>query len=288
MSALALSLVLVAALCHALWNLSARGSRSGGGTFVFLYSALASLIWLPVAALWSLLVSHPTPTWAWLWGAAVSGVLHTAYGLVLQRGYREGDLSLVYPVARGVGPLLVLVVAVGVLGERPGLIAALGAVVVVAGIALISAPERLADPTAVRAGLGWGALTGVTIASYTLFDSFAVNDLDVPPLPYYAISLFFTLAPLIPSTWRRRRDLPQAWHLDRRPALAVALLSPLAYVLVLEAMRLAPVALVAAARESSIVVGTVLGVVLLGEAGGWRRFAGSVVVLVGIGFVALG
>ncbi|MCW2756722.1 MAG: EamA family transporter [Nocardioidaceae bacterium] len=288
MSGTALALVLVAALCHALWNLAARGVTSDGGLFVFLYSLASAALWIPVGVVWLVVAEHPPFAWTWLLVGALSGVLHTAYGVVLQRGYRRGDLSLVYPVARGVGPLLTLVVAVLVLGERPAPVSALGAVIVVAGIAVIAAPDRLGDRTSVMTGLGWGAATGVTIAAYTLWDGHSVDDIAVPPLPYFAISLVFTALPLAPRAWRRRSALPAAWRADRRPVLVVAVLSPLAYLLVLQAMTLAPVALVAAARESSIVLGTVLGVTLLKEPGGWRRGVGALVVLGGIGLVALG
>ncbi len=288
MSATALSLVLTAAVCHALWNAAARGARADSGLFVFLYSAGACVLWLPVAAVWLVVADHPHPSWTWVGAAAVTGGLHAAYGLVLQRGYRRGDLSLVYPVARGVGPLLTLVVSVAVLGQRPAVISACGAVVVVGGIAVISAPDRLAERSAVLTGLLWGGATGLTIAAYTLFDSLSVNRLEVPPLPYYAISLTVTTLALAPRTWRRRGDLAGAWRLDRRPALVVSVLSPFAYLLVLEAVRIAPVALVAATRESSIVLGTALGVLVFHETGGRRRAAGAVVVLIGIGLVALG
>lgn len=288
MSATALWLVLTAAVCHALWNAAARGARADGGLFVFLYSAVACTLWLPVTVVWLIVADHPHPAWTWLGAGVVTGGLHAAYGVVLQRGYRRGDLSVVYPVARGVGPLLTLVVSVAALGQRPSVVSACGAVIVVGGIAVISAPDRLAERSAVVAGLVWGGATGLTIAAYTLFDSLSVNRLGVPPLPYYAISLVVTTLALAPNTWRRRGDLPGAWHLDRRAALVVSVLSPLAYLLVLEAVRIAPVALVAATRESSIVLGTALGVLVFHEPGGRRRAAGAVVVLLGIGFVALG
>jgi drug/metabolite transporter (DMT)-like permease len=284
-SAHALVLVLVAAVAHALWNFAARGVRADGGLFVFVYVVASVVLWVPVTLVW--LTFHVVDvTWAWLLAPAVSGVLHTAYGVVLQRGYKRGDLSLVYPVARGVGPLLTLVVAVTVLGERPAPAAVIGAVVVVSGIALISAPSSGA--VRVRAGVLWGAATGVTIAAYTLWDSHGVNGLAVPPLPYFAISLLFQGVPLAPRAWRRRATLGSVWRDHRREVLAVAVLSPLAYVLVLQAMQIAPVALVASTRETSIVLGALLGTFLLREPAGWRRVAGAVLVLGGIVLVALG
>lgn len=288
MSATALALVLVAAVAHALWNLAARSVTADGGHFVFLYVVWSAVLWTPLTVAWLLL--HPRqPTWAWLLAPLVSGLLHTVYGVVLQGGYRRGDLSLVYPVARGVGPLVTLVVAVVLLGERPAPLSVLGALAVVAGIAVISLPgpgAAIRDRS--RAGLGWGAATGLTIAAYTLWDSFAVTALAVPPLPYFTISLLFQMLSLAPRAARSPGDVLALWRAHRGAVLTVAVLSPLAYVLVLEAMRLAPVALVASTRETSIVFGALLGSLVLGEPGGPRRTAGSVIVLAGIAFVALG
>lgn len=291
MSPEALALVLVAAVAHALWNVAARGVRADGGVFVFMYAVGSAVIWVPITVVWLFL--HDTqPTWAWLFGPAVSGVLHSVYGVVLQRGYRRGDLSLVYPVARGVGPLVTLVVAVTALGERPARLGIVGALVILAGIALIGLPPRQrpgATPRRpARLGVAWGAATGLTIAAYTLWDSHGVNGLDVPPLPYFTISLLFQTLPLAPRAWRRRDTLPGMWRTYRRQVLAVAVLSPLAYVLVLQAMLLAPVALVASTRETSIVIGALLGTFLLQEPGGRRRAVGSAIVLAGIVGVALG
>jgi drug/metabolite transporter (DMT)-like permease len=288
MSATALALVLVAAVAHALWNLAARSVTADGGLFVFLYVAASAALWTPVTVGWLLL--HPRHlTWAWLLAPLVSGLLHTVYGLVLQRGYRRGDLSLVYPVARGVGPLVTLVVAVAALGERPAPLAVLGALVVVAGIGVISLPGRGGATRArSRAGLGWGAATGLSIAAYTLWDSHAVNTLQVPPSAYFTTSLLFQMMPLAPRAARRPAALAGVWRDHRRAVLTVAVLSPLAYVLVLQAMLLAPVALVASTRESSIVVGALLGSLVLGEPGGPRRTVGALVVLAGIALVVLG
>ncbi|MGH3509711.1 MAG: EamA family transporter [Nocardioidaceae bacterium] len=288
MSLHALVLVLFAAVCHAVWNLSAKRVFGDGPLFVFLYSVGSLAIWGPITAVWFAL-HHPAMGWAWVVGAAVSGALHVGYGIVLQHGYRVGDLTLVYPTARGVGPLVTLVVAIALLGERPPVWSVVGACVVLLGIAVITVPRSLSlHGTRQREGLRWGAGTGLTIAAYTLWDSHAVNALRLPPLPYFTLSLAFQVLALAPRAWVRRPELPSLAQRNWRPALTIALLSPLAYVLVLEAMRLAPVALVAAARETSIVIGALLGYLLLREPNPARRFVGAVVVLLGIGLLVLG
>src|SRR3954451_7365897 len=177
--------------------------------------------------------------------------------------------------------------SVAVLASPPGRVAVAGIVAVVAGILLISLGGRALHP---REGVAWGLATGATIASYTLWDSHAVNALDVPPVPYFVLGLVLQL-PFLAVLLGRRTDpvsVREVWRTARLPALTVALLSPLAYLLVLRAMQLAPVELVAAARESSIVVGAVFGWLVLREPRPARRLVGAVVVLAGIGLIAVG
>jgi drug/metabolite transporter (DMT)-like permease len=286
MSLQALALVLTAAVLHAVWNLAAkRVDNVDGVVFVWLYVVGSIVIWAPVAVVWAV-VAGDRPTWTWVYAGLLTAVFHTVYQLVLQRGYERGDLNLVYPLARGTGPLLTFVFAVTVLGDRPDAVAVAGVLAVIAGILLIT----LGGPRAhgsTRAGVLWGVGTGVAIAAYTLWDNHAVNALDVPPLEYFVLGLLLQLPFLTLLLGRRRELLPAVWRETRGQVVTVAALSPLAYVLVLRAMQLAPVSLVAPARESSIVVGAVLGWWLLREPSAARRLVGAVVVLAGIvGIVA--
>ncbi len=286
MSSTALALVLSAALLHATWNLAAKGVTGDRVAFIWLYVVTTAVCWGPVAVVW-VVVRGESPDWWWLLGAAVTAVLHIAYQLVLQRGYAEGDLNLVYPLARGSGPLLTFVFAVVVLGQRPGLLPAAGVLAVVAGVLLIALGR---GPRGVRTGVEWGLLTGATIASYTLWDNFSVNRLGVPPLPYFVLGTVLQLPWLFVLLGRRREPQPlgEVWRAARAPVLVVGILSPLAYILVLRALQLAPVALVAPARESSIVVGAVFGWLVLHEPRPARRLVGAAVVLGGIALIAIG
>ena len=286
MSEQALALVLTAAVLHALWNLAAKRVTVDGVAFVWLYVVGSIVLWAPVAVVWSV-VQGERPAWTWLYAGVLTAVFHIVYQLVLQRGYLLGDLNLVYPLARGTGPLITFVFAVVVLGQRPGALAVAGVIAVVTGILLIS----LGGPRgrgSTRAGVVWGVGTGVAIAAYTLWDNHVVNALDVPPLPYFVLGLFLQLPALTVLLGRRRTLVPSVWRQARGPVVAVAVLSPLAYVLVLRAMQLAPVSLVAPARESSIVVGALLGWLVLGERSALRRTVGAVVVLVGIAALVSG
>ncbi|WP_191984413.1 DMT family transporter [Amycolatopsis eburnea] len=285
MNATALSLVLVAAVVHAAWNLAAKRISSGGTQFVWLYYTVSAVLLLPVTVV--LLVVEPErPQWSWLLAAVVTAVLHVAYGVVLQRGYRVGDLSVVYPVARGTGPLLSVLAAVLVLGERPGVLGLAGAFLVIAGVLVISTGRQAEDPRAVKAGILYGLLTGATIAGYTLWDAHSVTGIGVPPVVYFGLGSLLQSAMLVPGALADRAEVRRIWREQRREVLLVAVLSPVAYILVLFALTMAPVSLVAPARELSIVIGGVAAWLVLGESNAVRRLAGSVIVLSGIAAIA--
>ncbi|MGP5707302.1 EamA family transporter [Brachybacterium alimentarium] len=215
-------------------------------------------------------------------------MLHIAYQLTLQTGYARADLGVVYPVARGVGPVLSMVVAILVLGERPGWAAALGALVVVGGIVVVATGRSAAGRHGLRAGVAWGAATGLAIAAYTLWDSYSVATLELPPVLYFVTSCLWQVVLMTPTLLRRHRaSLPPVLRLHWREIVLVAVLSPLAYILVLEAMRTAPVSLVAPARESSIVVGSLLAWWLFKEPDPLRRMLGAAIVLAGIVLIAV-
>ena len=132
MTPVALALVLAAAVAHATWNLLAK-QAGGGVVFVWLYAAIGAAIYAPLA-LGQLALERFTFTWTGVGFMVGSGVLHTAYFVLLQRGYREGDLSLVYPVARGTAPVLSVGGAIALFGERPTAIALAGGLVITAAV----------------------------------------------------------------------------------------------------------------------------------------------------------
>lgn len=213
-----------------------------------------------------------------------TGVLHVGYSLSLQEGYRVGDLSVVYPLARGTGPLLASGAAIVIFGERPGPVAVAGILLIVLGVFLLGwepggtrgSVERK------RLGMAFGLLTGVFIAAYTLWDKYAVSGLSLSPILYYWASLLVETVVLLPVALRRKEEIGGAWRSRRKEALGVAVLSPLAYVLVLTALSFAPVSHVAPAREISILVGTVMGGSLLAEGGLRRRLIASSFMVLGI------
>ncbi|TWF93702.1 EamA family transporter [Saccharopolyspora dendranthemae] len=281
MSAAAVLLVVLAAFAHAGWNFFAKRAGSSGAGFVWLTATCSSVLYLPVAAV-TLLITGVPPLGAWTLGVLVSATIHLGYFLLLQRGYSVGDMSVVYPLARGTGPMLSMVVAVLVLQERPGWLGLCGGALVVAGVFVIGLSDGVPRAGANLAGVGFGLLTGALIATYTVWDAHAVTGLALSPLLYDWANNATRSALLAPYAVRRRDALGRIWTEHRREIIAVGVLSPLAYILVLFAMQMAPVSLVAPARELSIVLAGLLAWRVLGEAQPARRMTGAVVVLAGV------
>lgn len=282
MTPFALALVGGSAVLHATWNLLAKRAR-GGAEFVWLFATLTTVVYAP-AVLAYVLVTRPVFTLQHAGLALGSAVLHVAYFVSLQRGYRLADLSLVYPTARGSGPALATLLAVLLLGERPGPQALAGTALVVLSVFVLAGGRGGAGA---RAGLRYGLITGLFIGSYTVFDGFAVGHVGAAPLLFtYAGEVGRSLL-LLPLVARRRPQLRAAWRDSRREALGIALLSPLAYVMVLVAMTFTPVSLVAPTREVSILLGTLLGARLLAEGDVRRRMLGAAGMVLGVTLLAL-
>ena len=290
MTAFALGLVLIAAVCHAAWNLVAKRVE-GGAAFAWVFTAMSTVLYAPLGVA-ALVIVHPRLTGeAWLFIAG-NGLLHVAYLIALFRGYRAGDLSVVYPVARGTGPMLAALAAIVLLGERPAPLAFCGIALIGVGVFSLAGGGALAGSTQAgthpsASGVAWGLVTGAVIAAYTVWDKHAVSALALPPLFYdWAGGALRTVA-LLPIAARRPGEIRAAWRDHRREAIAIAILAPLAYILVLTALASSPVSYVAPAREVSILIGALLGARLLGEPGLRRRAPAAVAIVAGVVALAL-
>jgi drug/metabolite transporter (DMT)-like permease len=277
----ALALVLCAAGLHAGWNAMAK---RGGDPVVFLWLAtLASTAALLPFGLWSLLAAG-LPAAAVPFAIATIG-LHAFYFYALGRAYAAGAYSLVYPVARGLGVALVPVVALLVFDERLSPLGALGIALVVGGIvALHVLPANGRRGPLAGAALLWPIVTGLTIATYSLVDKAGVARLH--PVPYMLLLEGGCAVLGLPLLGLRGEAVRR--ELRRWPTIVLAaVMSALAYTLVLFAFRLSKTGYVVAARELSIVLSAVIGSLWLREGQLGPRLAGATIVLAGVVCIAL-
>jgi len=279
-------LVLIAAFCHSTWNLLAK--RAAHSRHLIWFSSVGNAILFLPLALWIVQQSYSALGPKAAIFLLLTGILHVCYTESLQRGYRAGDLSLVYPLARGTGPLLSFFGAILVLGERPSWLAAAGALMVSSGILVLSGGASAWRRKDARAGLFWGILTGFIISSYTLTDGYSVKVLLLSPvLVDYSGNLFRTVV-LSARAWRERATIPGEYRQYWREALGISVLTPTGYILVLFAMQLAPVSHVAPVREMSMMIGAYFGTRLLSEGHATRRMIGSAMIASGVAGLALG
>lgn len=263
--------VLTAAALHACWNAIVKG---GGDPFI---STAHMTIWA-VGLSTSLLAFVPFPkpeTWLWL---VLSAVLHGGYRAALIGMYRHGDLGLVYPIARGAAPLMTAIVTLVLIDERLRPAGYLGIACLALGVLLLSLRGgRLGgiEPKAV----GLALLTATFITGYSFVDGHGarVNGSG----PGFAIWMFFinsvTMLPVMMAM--RGREIVATFPTRWRLALGATGMSELAYFIAIWAMTLAPIALVAALRETSVLFAAIIAVVVLGEPlTRWRFMAAAAIV----------
>ena len=275
---LPLTLVLLSAGLHASWNLIVK--RQSDKLFSGWLTSLVPSVLLAPALFFTGLPSFDV--WPILFA---SGLIHTVYMIALVQAYSHGDLSVVYPVARGTAPLLVAICAPVLLGERLSPVAVLGIALVGGGITWLGLSARRSAGT-FRALL-WALATAGTIAAYSMIDKVGVA--RTHPLAYVIVLLGLNGVGMTPYVlWKRdRRHLWTLWRQTWPSAVTGGLLSLVAYLLVLTAMRLTQVSYVAALRETSVVVAAALGARVLGEPYGARRVLASTIVACGLFLLVL-
>lgn len=282
----ALALVVSGAFLHALWNLFAK-KASGGVPFVWLFGLVSLGCATPVGLFaW---FHDPQPFTIKVWSVILaSAVVHVLYSIVLQKGYRESDFSVVYPLARGTGPLFSVLGAILILGEMPSVQGWSGIALILVGILLIAGFPQFLHATKDRLSKGilWGMMTGVFIAAYTVIDGYAVKVLGMSPVIYYVLGLALRTALLAPAALRSPQLLKDQWSQNRLFIIAVGVLSPLAYTLVLYAMMRAPLSYVAPVRELSMLIGVFVGARLLREGYSFARIAGTALMVLGVVMLA--
>ncbi len=288
MSGLALGIVLVAAFLHASWNYLAKKSRN---KIAFIWWAIlfSTILYLPMFIYYWPDVTISLFGWTCI---VATGVLHALYFWFMSGAYERGDLSLVYPLSRGSGPLFVPILAVAFMHEQLSFLGVLGIGLVIVGIYIIhlrsfSVQSFLEPFLSMRSSASlWALCTGFTIAGYSLVDKVGVT-IVYPPV-YIYLMFIITLLLLSPHVFAKKRMyLKKEFEINKLQILIVGFLDLFTYLMILFALRMSKVSYVAAAREVSIVFSVFFGVIWLREESGIQKFVGAVLISLGVVFIGL-
>jgi drug/metabolite transporter (DMT)-like permease len=279
-------LILLSSVIHATWNYLSKTIPSGA-PFVWLVAVLTSSFYLPVLVWWIYQYGFDFQ-WITIISMLFSAVIHTVYFLVLQHGYQVSDLSIVYPIARGSGPVFSTIGAFLLLGESGNIGSLFGLLLVVIGVLLIAGLKSpFSTDERIKKGLLYGIATGFLIAVYTLWDAYAVKYLAIAPIFVEYFSHPFRIVVLAPVALKQRKEIQEIWKNYCIKILIISIISPLSFVLVLYALKFAPIHYVAPTRELSIVIGVFLGGKLLAEKDFKMRLLGAGLILLGILFLSI-
>jgi drug/metabolite transporter (DMT)-like permease len=287
MSGIAMIIVLASAFLHAGWNYLLKKSERKI-VFIWWFLLVCGIVYLPAFLYFFPETAIPAKGWYCI---VATGLLHGVYFWCMGGAYQRGDLSLVYPLARGSGPLFVPIFAVILLNEEIPPLGLAGIVLIVVGIycahlGSFSRSAVLGPFRALKGGASpWALFTGLAIASYSLVDKVGVG-LVYPPVYIY---LMFLITLLVITPWvliRERRWLKSEWRHRKGSIVVVGFLSGFTYLMILFALQMSKVSYVAAVREVSIVLSAFFGIVWLGEKNGRQKLVGAVFITAGV--IAIG
>lgn len=287
MSGIALAIVLASAFLHAGWNYLLKTSERKI-VFIWWFLLVSVVLYAPVFLYYYPATAIPRAGWLCI---VATGLIHGVYFWCMGGAYQRGDLSLVYPLARGSGPLFVPVLAVILLGEEVAPLGMAGISLIIGGIYSVhlrsfTAAAILEPFRALKGGASlWALFTGLAIAAYSLVDKVGVG-LVHPPVYIY---LLLVITWLVITPWvllRERRWLASEWRQRTGAIFVVGFLSGFTYLMILFALQMSKVSYVAAVREVSIILSAYFGIVWLGERHGRQKLVGAVLITAGV--VAIG
>jgi uncharacterized membrane protein len=287
MSGIAMAIVLASAFLHAGWNYLLKKSDRKI-VFIWWFLLVCGIVYLPGFLYYLPKAVIPVQGWYCI---VATGLIHGIYFWFMGGAYQRGDLSLVYPLARGSGPLFIPIFAMILLREEIAPLGMTGIGLIIVGIycahlCSFSGSAFLEPFRALNGGASlWALFTGLSIASYSLVDKVGVG-LVYPPVYIY---LMFLISFLAITPWvliRERRLLKSEWRSRKGSIVAVGFLSGFTYLMVLFALTMSKVSYVAAVREVSIVLSAFFGIVCLGEKNGRQKLVGAVFITLGV--IAIG
>jgi len=283
----AVALIIGSAILHAMWNLFAKNSLD---KYVFSWwmKLFEFLFYMPIGVYLAFTTAVPMIGWII---ALVSGIVHTAYWLLLSASYTHGDLSVVYPISRS-APIIVSIIAVLFLGEKLSATGMAGIIIVMLGVYALSIDslnlKKLLSPGTPFRNLGvfFAVLTAFSVTAYTIVDKYGSSYFN--PLLFVWTEKWISIIPftLLTAT-QKRQHVKKEWVKNKWPIIAAGLLSPLSYAMIVFAMQMVQVSYIVSIRQISVVFGVVLAGTLLKEENVKTRFFSSILIFAGLVLISI-
>lgn len=282
----AITIVLLSACIHATWNLLAKKANSSL-IFVWYYSVISSLFLSPfiIYILFSSTIELRPSQYLFMFG---SGIIHSGYSIMLQKGYKVGDLSLVYPVARGLAPFLVVIVSVIFLKEPLTVQLTIGIFCILVSVFLLSVKNNPIDKSRIKISLLYGFYIAFLIMFYTIVDKIAVSNAEIPPFIFFYGMIICQTTVLSLFVFIRNKPFKHELVGIKKIGISVGVLSPLSYIMILYIFSTYPLTKIAPLREVSILFGILLGVILLKEKLTIKHVLAMLIMFTGVVLIVLG
>ncbi len=279
MDLITLLLILFSTFCHAYWNMVLKRT-SGGFTFIWLFTVVTVILYTPIIiSISGRVIEMMDLRMATI--CILSMIFHLLYFIFLDKAYKYGDLSIIYPVARGIAPAITIIIAIVFLNENLTNSQTLSVVMVIIGTLVLSGIHHKPNQK-ILSSLLYAILCGFMVSIYTIVDKIAVANHNLSPFLIDYVNnvgrVIILLPFVIKNTVQLRHTFEQYW----KEAIIIATLSPLSYILILIAMKSAPVSLVSPLRQMSIVLSGILGVRVLCESKEYTKVAGILITFLGV------
>ncbi|MFC1670670.1 SMR family transporter [Spirochaetota bacterium] len=282
MTLTAFTLIIIAAVLHAIWNFAAK-KASGNLSVIYLGLFLACIIFFPFLFILSPAEIFVAAAYPYI---IATGIIHALYFFVLAKAYEHGDISIAYPIARGTGIAGTAIAAFLLLTEKISPIGASGILIICIGTVLLGFRQNHGNEENHYKGIIYALTVGIAIMTYSIVDKVAVG--IIHPLAYiYGLAL---LTPVFLTPYmvaKKRREIVEAWSNMKRYCFVIGIGSMGTYMIILFAFQMANVSYVVAVRETSVAIGAFMGVKFLGEHFSVRKVIGVLAIVAGMVLIKL-
>jgi len=279
MESLAFILVIFSTLTHAIWNLILKKVQ-GGVVFLWIFTTFTWVLYIPIIILNFNRISSFLNISSFLF-CTLSIIMHILYFFLLEKAYYYGDLSIIYPITRGLSPVFTIIFAICFMNESLNIFEILGTGLILFGTFLLSITSEK-NIQMKKAGLFFAILCSISITTYTLTDKYIMATLAVSPFLLDFLNNIGRSIVLTPYIFKNSSKAKYLFKNYKKEAFIIAILSPISYLMILFAMKHMQISIISPMRQLSIVIGSFLGIVVLKESSNLYKKIGVMITFIGV------